>query len=254
MKIVLIFFLILLLYSNIHSREIGETEITTEEGIEVFQSEKFYLLKKNVEIVSDNFLLKGNLIKIHFNESLYDITTIEADENVELNSIEYKIDSKGDKLLFNVVNQEIQVEGMSSELNLEDVKMISDGFIYVNNNTGEFRIEGPKSELINKDFQIKAVSINGIYSETNGQKEIVLLNIFDNELSFFKSNDIQMYAEKIDFDNKKSLIELNKNVKIIRGGEVITGDYGTLDTVSETYKIKSKESKKVKVIITNKDE
>ena len=32
------------------AREEGETEITTEEGIEVFQNEKYYLLKKNVKI------------------------------------------------------------------------------------------------------------------------------------------------------------------------------------------------------------
>ena len=40
------------------SRNIGETEITTEDGIEVFQEEKYYLLKKNVEIVSDEFEIK----------------------------------------------------------------------------------------------------------------------------------------------------------------------------------------------------
>ena len=28
------------------SRETGETEITTDDGIEVFQNEKYYLLKK----------------------------------------------------------------------------------------------------------------------------------------------------------------------------------------------------------------
>ena len=37
------------------SRGIGETEITTDDGIEVFQNEKYYLLKKNVIISSDDF-------------------------------------------------------------------------------------------------------------------------------------------------------------------------------------------------------
>ena len=40
--------IILFLSSSILSREVGQTEITTEEGIEVFQKEKYYLLKKNV--------------------------------------------------------------------------------------------------------------------------------------------------------------------------------------------------------------
>ncbi len=32
------------------SKGIGEIEITTDDGIEVFQNEKYYLLKKNVKI------------------------------------------------------------------------------------------------------------------------------------------------------------------------------------------------------------
>ena len=42
LKIIVIIFFSL----NLYAREEGETEITTEDGIEVFQNEKFYLLKK----------------------------------------------------------------------------------------------------------------------------------------------------------------------------------------------------------------
>ena len=38
-KLLIIFFL---LTNQMHAREIGETEITTEEGIEVYQKEKYY--------------------------------------------------------------------------------------------------------------------------------------------------------------------------------------------------------------------
>ena len=41
-----IFFLIIFLSFSVMGREQGQTEITTEEGIEVFQKEKYYLLKK----------------------------------------------------------------------------------------------------------------------------------------------------------------------------------------------------------------
>ena len=41
-KIIMLFILSL----PLQAREIGETEITTEDGIEVYQNEKFYLLKK----------------------------------------------------------------------------------------------------------------------------------------------------------------------------------------------------------------
>ena len=38
--------IILFFSSSILSREVGQTEITTDEVIEVFQKEKYYLLKK----------------------------------------------------------------------------------------------------------------------------------------------------------------------------------------------------------------
>ena len=41
---------------------------------------------------------------------------------------------------------------------------------------------------------------------------------------------------------------------IIRNNEIITGDYGTLDTDTNSYKVKSNNSKKVKVIITENNE
>ena len=69
-----------------------------------------------------------------------------------------------------------------------------------------------------------------------------------------KNDNTEMFANKIKYDEKTSLIELENNVKIIRDGETITGDYGTLDTNTNSYKIKSNDSKKVKVIIKNNDE
>ena len=62
-----------------------------------------------------------------------------------------------------------------------------------------------------------------------------------------------MYAKKINFDNNSSLIELIDDVIIIRNGENITGDYGTLDTKNNSYKIKSDEETKVKAIIKNNE-
>ena len=71
MKIIIIIILFLLIsHNSSFSRKIGETEITTEEGIEVFQNEKYYLLKKNVKIESDTFNLTGDLIKIFFEKDL----------------------------------------------------------------------------------------------------------------------------------------------------------------------------------------
>ena len=45
-KFLIIFLIILLNIKTALSRNTGETEITTDDGIEVFQEEKYYLLKK----------------------------------------------------------------------------------------------------------------------------------------------------------------------------------------------------------------
>ena len=55
------------------------------------------------------------------------------------------------------------------------------------------------------------------------------------------------------FRSKTSIIELIDNVIIIRNGEKIIGDYGTLDTKNNSYKIKSSNDSKVKVVIQNNE-
>ena len=82
--------IILFLVSGYASgRNAGETEITTEDGIEVFQNEKYYLLKKNVKIISDSFTLYADNVKINFNENMYDIVELDAKGNVLFDSEAY---------------------------------------------------------------------------------------------------------------------------------------------------------------------
>ena len=101
-KFIIFFLLVFLNFKYAWSRGIGETEITTEDGIEVFQEEKYYLLKKNVEIVSDEFELNGNLVKIYFEKDLYDIQELIASTNVSFKSSTYNIKGKGENLKFNI--------------------------------------------------------------------------------------------------------------------------------------------------------
>ena len=63
-----------------------------------------------------------------------------------------------------------------------------------------------------------------------------------------------MYAKTINFNHDTSIIELIDNVTIIRNEEKITGDYGTLDTMNNSYKIKSKNKNKVKAIIQDNEQ
>ena len=254
MNIIFKLIIILLIATSVVSREIGKTEITTEEGIEVYQDSKYYLLKKNVQIKSDNFNLKGDLVKIFFDKSLYDIKEIEAKGNIIFDSSEYKINGKGEFLNFKVSSEEIIIDGLNSKLIANNINMFSDGMIRVNNLNGNFIIKGKNSKLINENILIQGDNINGKFDNNIDQKEITYLDVDDKEISYVKNLNTEMYAKKINFDNKTSKIKLIDNVTIIRDGEKIQGDYGTLDTKNNSYKIRSKNKNKVIVTIENNDE
>ena len=253
MKILINLIVILLISSTSIGREVGETEITTEDGIEVFQNEKYYLLKKNVNIDSDNFNLNADDVKIIFNKNLYDITELNAKGNVIFKSPIFKINGNGETLKFEILNEKLKVAGLDSELIMEEVQMFSDGYIEVNNISGEFSLKGLNSKLINDNVIIEADSIDGVFANSNGNKDIISLNVIDIEISYIKNNDTEMYAKKINYNYKTSIIELIENVTIIRNDEKITGDYGTLDTKNNSYKIKSNNQKKVKILIQDNE-
>jgi len=250
-KYIIFFLLIFLNYKSALSRNIGETEITTEDGIEVFQKEKYYLLKKNVEIVSDEFQLNGNLVKIYFKKDLYDIQELIASTDVSFISSEYNIKGKGETLKFNIQNEEINVTGEKSELILETTEMFSDGSINVDNLAGSFSIKGPNSKLISDNIYITGFIINGTLVNKNGNREINNLEVEDENVLTIITEDTEMFSKKAFYDKEKSIIELFDNVQIKRGNEIITGDYGILDTNKNSYKVSSNNSNKVKVIISN---
>ena len=129
--------------------------------------------------------------------------------------------------------------------------MFSDGYIELNNLGGSFSLQGLNSKLVNDTIAIKANKINGNFSEINNENEITLLTVSDDNISYVKNIDTEMYAKKINFNNTTSIIELFENVTIVRNEEKISGDYGTLDTINNSYKIGSNNQKKVKVIIKN---
>ena len=145
MKIILL--LLFFSASLLQAREVGQTEITTDEGIEVYQKEKFYLLKKNVEIDTDNFNLKAQKVKAYFDKDLYDIIDIYSEGDVILVSND-GMTVLGNKVDYNVKNQDIYIQGENSFLESNKFTMKSDGFISVNNTTGEFKLLGANSQLI----------------------------------------------------------------------------------------------------------
>ncbi len=254
MKFFFIIICILIFTKELYSRNIGETEILTDDGIEVFQKEKYYLLKKNVKIESDTFSLKGDNVEVYFEKDLYDIKKIVAIGNVNFNSSEYNLNGLGNELILYTEKEEIIINGIQSKLIINGTEMKSDGNINVNNLTGEFFILGDNSSLLAQEIYIIGEKIDGIFSSNTEVNEIKFLDVKDKNISYIKSDDTEMYAKHAIYKKEIDIIELKEDVKIIRDGETISGDYGTLDTKDNSYKVKSNSSNKVKVVIINSDE
>ena len=237
--------------TNTFSRDLGQTEITTDEGIEVFQDEKYYLLKKNVHIISDNFELKADKVKAYFEKDLYDIVKIESEKNASLFSSN-GIRANGNIIIFSIKNETIEVLGKKSSLIFNNILMNSDQMIKVNNLDGSFYLKGNDSKLENENIYILGDMIEGKYTTINKVNEISnLLVIDDNQLNI-KTSKLNMYASKATYNKKDNITELTDNVKIIRDNEIITGDYAKINMIKQSYKVISDKSSKVKILISEK--
>lgn len=252
-KLILIF-LILSFNNSLYSREIGQTEITAENGVEVFQDDKYYLIKQNVKIVSDDFSLNADEVKIFFRDDLYDIKIINAFGNVILISETNLIKAEGDELLFYLDDEKLNIIGNNSIFSNEDIVIKSDGKIIIENSSGKFEILGRNSSLNSKEILIKGNLINGKMNKLSNKNSIKELYVNDDNIAYIKNNEIEMFANIIKYDDQSSIIELENNVKIISKSETIVGDYGILDTKKNSYKVRSRDTNKVKVVITNNNE
>jgi len=246
--------IILFFSSSILSREVGQTEITTDEGIEVFQKEKYYLLKKNVSIISDNFKLKADLVKAYFDKDLYDISKIESEKDVILKSSR-GILAKGDKINFSTKNENITIKGNSSSLTYGNIFMFSQDLVRVDNLNGNFTIKGNEAELKTDSIHIFGSLIEGNFVTINNINEVEKLYVEDNKQVNIITKNITMFAKKANYNKQDNIIELFENVKVIRDNEIIMGDYANIDTLNESYKVKSNNAnKKVKILISQTNE
>ncbi len=234
-------------------RESGQTEITTDDGIEVFNIEKYYLLKTNVKIISDEYELNADLVKAYFNKDLYDITRIFSDGNVTLNSSS-GIKASGEKIDFDIISEELQIFGKNSLFINNELKMTSDEEIKINNITGNFLINGPDSRLKSDTIDITGYLIKGKFSQIKNINEVELLYVEDEKQINIKTETLDMYARRAEYDKQNNIIELFDNVKILRDNESISGNYAKINTLTESYKVTSKESGKVKILLNKTDE
>jgi len=244
---------IILFFQKIYAKDIGQTEITAEEGIEVFQQEKYYLLKKNVKIKSENFNLSADIIKAYFEKDLYDITKVEAENNAFLKSTK-GVEIRGQKVYFDIKKEIINVFGKNSLVKNLNISMSSNESIQINNINGHFELNGKNSVLKTTDTYILGEYIKGKFINIDGKNVIENLLATDQSQVNFKNKKVDMFSKKAVYNKGKNIIELFDNVKIISDGETILGDYAIINTLNESYKVNSKKSKKVKILINNTDE
>ena len=250
----IIFVNIFLFPSLILARELGQTEITAEEGMEVYQNEKYYLLKKNVEIDSDNFILTAQQVKAYFNKDLYDITKIYSKGNVVFES-ENGLKVLGNEINHNIIDEIIKVTGKNSFLQNNEFTMISDGLININNIAGEFKLNGSNSKLTTKEIIITGDDIRGKYINIDGENVVEKLFVDDETQININTETSNMFAKKAIYNKQENIIELFENVIIIRNNENITGDYAKMNTLNESFFVKTnKKSKRVKALLENTDE
>jgi len=245
---------ILILFSfQVIGIESGQTEITTEDGIEVFNKEKYYLLKKNVKIISDEYELNADLVRAYFNKDLYDIIRILSDGNVTLISSK-GIKASGEKIDLDTINEDLQIFGRNSLFISNEINMSSDKEIKINNITGEFKINGPNSRLISNKIDISGYLIKGKFSKIDKSNEVEFLDVQDTTQINIKTETLDMYALRAEYNKKNNIIELFDNVKILRDNESISGNYAKINTLTESYKVTSKKSEKVRVLLNKTDE
>ena len=252
MKIFIVYFFLFL--SMLQAREIGQTEITTEEGMEVYQKEKYYILKKNVEIESDDFKLTAQEVKAYFEKDLYDITVIYSKGNVIFESNQ-GLKILGNEVDHNIKKEKIDVRGKDSFLKNNDFTMVSDGSIYINNFSGDFKLYGPNSKITTDEIIIIGEDIKGKYVNVDGENIVDILNVKDPTQVNIQTETSNMFAKNAIYNKQENIIELFENVIIIRNNESVTGDYAKMNTVDESYLVKTNNTnKRVKAIIEKANE
>ena len=160
----------------------------------------------------------------------------------------------GEKIDFDIKKEDIKIYGKNSLLISNELEMTSDGSIKVNNLTGLFTINGNNSKLKNDDISITGYFIDGKFIEIEKVNEVENLYVEDKTKINIKTETLDMYALRANYDKKNNIIELFENVKIYRDSETIFGDYAKINTLDESYKVTSKKSEKVKVLLKEKDE
>ena len=98
------------------------------------------------------------------------------------------------------------------------------------------------------------IHIKGRFLNIDGINEVQDLFVADDKFLNIKTENLNMFSIEANYNKSENIIELFDNVKIVRDNESVTGDYAKINTLNESYKVTSKDSKKVKILLNESTE
>ena len=196
-----------------------DTEITTDSGITLYQNEKYYELIDNVKIKSQNFNLKAENVIAYYKDDLYDLVKIIAKKNAEIDTLDGAIIT-GDEIIYEI-------------------------------ESGNFFISG-NGFFSNEKLTVKSDEIKGEIKEFNKEKYINIVEAKDNKKVYIENQNMKSYSKSAIYSKDNNLLELFDELKIIKGQEITTGDYASINMETNNYSIKSINNK-VQLLISSED-
>ena len=220
-KSLLLIIFISFINTNLLSKENSKysTIITVDGGITLYQNEKYYELINNVNIESENFYLKADYVIAYYKKDLYDLVKIIAEGNAEINTYDGSL-IVGDKITYEI-------------------------------ESGNFLILG-NGIFTNDKLIVKSSEIKGEIGEFNKEKYVKIVEAKDIKKVYIENQNMKSYSKSAIYSKENNLLELFDEVKIIKDGEITTGDYANINMETNDYSIKSINNK-VQLLISSED-
>ena len=220
-KILLLLFLIDSISIGLRANENNNysTKITTDGGITLYQNNKYYELIDNVKINSTNFDLSADNVIAYYKVDLYDLIKVIATGKAKIKTSDGAVIS-GDKIIYEIEN-------------------------------GNFTIEG-NGLFQNNKLTVKSQDIKGEIEEINNKKYIKNVEAKDDKKVYIQNQDMKSYSKSALYSKTNDLLELFDEVEIIKGKEIATGDYATINIETNDYSIKSINNK-VQLLLSSEE-
>ena len=116
----------------------------------------------------------------------------------------------------------------------------------------------PVQQLLTQDMKYQVfIQLNDDYYFESDRTLLIYgsqlqQGVFDE--GYIKTENLNMFSIEANYNKSENIIELFDNVKIVRDNESVTGDYAKINTLNESYKVTSKDSKKVKILLNESTE